>query len=107
MMLLVVPIAAWSKRDTSITWAALWAAVKRPLLSGLVASAVGLIAKIMFDGMLPPIPYLLVAGTLVLGVYGWVLLIAMGQKDLYVDLLNQVYPSSMRGWLPTRGGQPK
>lgn len=107
MIILVVPIAAWCKRGTGITWADLWGAIKRPLLSGLVASAIGLILKIVFDGMLAPIPYLLVGSSLVLGIYGWALLIAMGEKHLYVDLFNQVVSPGMRGWLAMRVGQLK
>ena len=56
-----------------------------------MASAIGLIVKITLGGMLAPIPFLLVGLGLVLSVYGWVLLIAMGQKNLYMDLLNQVF----------------
>jgi O-antigen/teichoic acid export membrane protein len=91
MMLLVVPIVAWSKRGTSITWADLVKATRQPLLSGLVAGAAGLIVKVTLGEMLTPLPHLLVGVGLVLGVYGWVLLIAMGQKHLYVDLLNHAY----------------
>ena len=91
MALLVIPITAWSKHGTRITWAGLWKAIKQPLLSGLLAGAIGLIVKITLGGMLAPIPYLLVGLGLVLGGYAWVLLIAMGQKNLYVDLLTQVF----------------
>jgi O-antigen/teichoic acid export membrane protein len=98
MALLVVPITAWSIHGTRVTWAGLWKAIKQPLLSGLVASAIGLIVKIALGGMLAPIPYLLVGLGLVLGSYAWVLLIAMGQKNLYVDLLMQAF----RGARPDR-----
>jgi O-antigen/teichoic acid export membrane protein len=91
MVLLVVPITAWSKRGTSITWADLWRATRQPLSSGAAACVIGLIVKITLGGMLAPIPFLLVGLVLVLGVYGWVLLIAMGQMNLYMDLLNQVF----------------
>jgi O-antigen/teichoic acid export membrane protein len=91
MILLVLPIVAWSKRGTSITWADLLKATRQPLLSGLLASAAGLIVKVTLGGMLAPLPYLMVGVSVVLGVYGWVLLIAMGQKHLYVDLLNHAY----------------
>jgi O-antigen/teichoic acid export membrane protein len=97
MALLVIPIIAWSKHGTMITWADLWRATKQPLMAGLLAGAIGLIVKITLGGMLAPIPYLLVALGLVFGFYAWVLLIAMGQKDLYLDLLTQVF----RGARPT------
>jgi uncharacterized membrane protein len=64
-------------------------AIEQPLLSGLWASAIGLIVKIALGDMLAPIPLLLLG--LVLGGYAWILLIVMGQKNLYVDLLMQVF----------------
>jgi O-antigen/teichoic acid export membrane protein len=96
MALIVIPITAWAKHGTSITWTDLWRATKRPLLSGLLAGATGLIVNITLGGLLAPIPYLFVGLGLVLGVYGWVLLIAMGQKDLYVDFLTQVFRGEAR-----------
>jgi PST family polysaccharide transporter len=91
MVLLLIPIAAWSKHGTAITWTDLWRATKPPLLPGLLATVTGLLVKVGLDGKLAPIPYLLVGLGLVFGVYAWVLLIAMGQKDLYMDLLTQLY----------------
>src|SRR5262249_33339022 len=91
MALLVIPITAWSKHGTKITWADLWRATKQPLLSGLLGSATGLLVKITLGGMLAAIPYLLVGLGVVFCVYAWVLLIVMGQKNLYSDLLTQVF----------------
>ena len=56
MALVVIPITAWSKHGTSVTWADLWKATKQPLLAGLLAGAIGLIVKITLGGMLAPIP---------------------------------------------------
>jgi O-antigen/teichoic acid export membrane protein len=91
LALLVIPIAAWSKRDTGITWMDLWKASKPPLLSGLVATAAGLIVMATLGGKLALIPYLSVGLGLVFGVYAWVLLIVMDQRDLYLDLLTHVF----------------
>jgi len=96
MALVLIPIIAWSIHGTGITWAGLWRAIKQPLLSGLLASAIGLIVKITLGGMLAPIPLLLVGVGLVLGGYAWILLIAMGQKHLYVDLLTPVFYGARR-----------
>jgi PST family polysaccharide transporter len=92
MTLLVIPIAAWSKHGTGITWADLWEATKPPFLSGLLAAAAGLLVKLMLGGRLPPMLYLMLGLGLVLGIYAWVLLILMRQKHVYVDLLSQVLP---------------
>jgi O-antigen/teichoic acid export membrane protein len=92
MTLLIIPIAAWSKLGTEITWADLWRASKPPFLSGLLAGAAGLLVKLTLGGRLAPIPYLLVGLAVVLGIYAWGLLILMGQKHLYVDVLSQLLP---------------
>jgi O-antigen/teichoic acid export membrane protein len=94
MTLLIVPIAAWSKLGTAITWADLWRATKPPFLSGLLAGAAGLFVKLALSGRLPSILYLMVGLGLVLSIYAWVLLIVMGQKHVYVDVLSQLSPRS-------------
>jgi O-antigen/teichoic acid export membrane protein len=91
MALLIIPIAAWSKRGTRITWLDLWKATKQPLMSGLLAGATGLIVKVTLAGTLPPIPCLLMGLGLVFSVYAWSLLIAMGQKNIYMDLLKDAF----------------
>jgi hypothetical protein len=96
MALVVIPITAWSKLGTGVTWADLWKATKQPLLAGLLAGAIGLIVKFTLGGMLAPIPLLVVGVAVIFGVYAWVL-IAMGQKSQYVDLLNQVFRRTQNG----------
>jgi len=94
MTLLVIPIAAWSKLGTGITWADLWGATKPPFLSGLLAGAAGLLVKLTLAGRLPSMLYLMAGLAVVLGIYTWVLLIAMRQKHVYMDLLFQLLPRS-------------
>src|SRR6516162_11174282 len=77
MTLVLIPIAAWSKLGTGITWMNLWEATKPPFLSGLLAGAAGLLVKLTLAGRLPLIPYLFVGVGLVLGIYACVLLIAL------------------------------
>jgi PST family polysaccharide transporter len=95
MALVVIPIIAWSKQGTSITWADLWSAIKRPLWAGLLAGAIGLIVKVTLGGMLAPISHLLVGLALIFCAYTCAL-IAMGQKSLYVDLVTQVFSRTRR-----------
>ena len=92
MTLLVIPIAAWSKHGTGITWADLWEATKPPFLSGLLAGGAGLLVKLMLGGRLAPMLYLTVGLGLVLGTYAWALLIVMRQKHVYTDMLSQLLP---------------
>jgi O-antigen/teichoic acid export membrane protein len=92
MTLLIIPIAAWSKLGTEITWADLWDATKPPFLSGLLAGAAGLLVKLTLDGRFPQILYLVVGLAIVLGIYASGLLILMGQKHVYMDVLSQLLP---------------
>jgi hypothetical protein len=96
-MLLLIPIAAWSKHGTGITWADLWGATKPPFLSGLLAGAAGLLVKLTLGGRLAPILYLMVGLAVVLGIYAWVLLIVMRQKHVYIDVLSQLLPRPEAG----------
>lgn len=97
MLLSFIPITAWSIHGTNITWTALWAASRKPLLSGLVAGTVGLVLRIALRDILPLIPYLSIGIITVLCVYAWTLLIALRQKDLFIGLLTEVF----------RGNSPK
>jgi O-antigen/teichoic acid export membrane protein len=92
LTLLLIPIAAFSKHGTGITWMDLWGATKPPLLSGLLASVAGLLVKLTLGGGLAPIPYLMVGLAVVLGIYAWALLIVMGQKHMFLDVLSQLLP---------------
>jgi len=92
MTLLVIPIAAWSKHGTGITWADLWGATNPPFLSGLLAGGAGLLVKLTLAGMLAPMLYLTVGLGLVLGTYAWALLIVMRQKHVYMDVLSHLLP---------------
>jgi O-antigen/teichoic acid export membrane protein len=92
LTLVLIPIAAWSKQGTGITWLDLWETAKPAFLSGLVAGAAGLLVKLTLSGRLPLIPNLFVGVGIVLGIYAWMLLIAMNQKDEYMDLLSHLLP---------------
>jgi O-antigen/teichoic acid export membrane protein len=97
MVLIIIPIVAWSKYGTGITWSDLWRVTKIPLFAGLLAGSVGLmskiifgdIAKVIFGDALAPILVLALGFGLVFSVYASVL-IAMGQKKLYMDLLTEL-----------------
>jgi PST family polysaccharide transporter len=92
LMLLIIPIAAWSKHGTGITWEDLWKATKPSVLSGLLAGAAGLVVKFGLGSRLAPMPCLVVGLVVVLGIYAWVLLIVLRQKEVYMDLVFQLLP---------------
>jgi O-antigen/teichoic acid export membrane protein len=93
MVLILIPITAWSKQGTGITWLDLWKVTRIPLLAGLLAGAVGFGAKVMSGGDLGPIPMLLLGVGLVFSVYAGAL-VAMGQKKLYLDILTELITST-------------
>jgi O-antigen/teichoic acid export membrane protein len=90
MALILIPITAWSKQGTGIAWLDLWNVIRRPFFAGLLAAVVGLGAKLMFSRNLSPILVLVLGVGLVFSVYACIL-VAMGQKKLYLDLLTEVF----------------
>ena len=88
MVSISVPIIAWSKKGTNITWADFWKTTQKPLFAGVLAGAVGAIFKIALDSVLTPIPFLLIGLGLVSSIYLWTLLIMMNQIDVYRHLLS-------------------
>jgi PST family polysaccharide transporter len=91
LTLLLIPIAAWSKHGTGVSWADLWRATKPPFLSGLLAGTAGLLVKLTLGGG-SPILCLIVGLAVVLSIYAWILLIVMGQKPIYMGVLSQLLP---------------
>ena len=87
---LVIPIVIWALHGTAISLRDYWNTVKQPLLSGLVAGICGWGLKHFMGSGLHAIPALLIGASVVFGVYAFVLLIIMGQKDRYMDLVKQV-----------------
>jgi hypothetical protein len=78
-------------RGTGITARDYWNALKGPLLSGVTMAAAGCVIKIVSERVLSPGPRLLVELGLSLAAYAWVLLVVMGQRHVYVDLLIQIF----------------
>ena len=81
MGLIVIPIMAWSKHGTGITWSDIWGSIKKPLAAGLLSGVAGLGAKVVFGAAFAPILVLAIGVALVSGVY-IVALLAMGERRL-------------------------
>ena len=91
MMILAFPVIAWAKRGTGITWGHVWRAMRHPVYPGLAAAAVGLAFKVFLGVRLPALASAALGLSLMFGTYAWMLLIVMGQKPVYMDLLKQVF----------------
>ena len=91
MVLLFVPTVAWAIHSTGITARDYWDAIKRPLLSGVLGGVTGWLAKFAFHSALSPLAMLISGLALSFAVYAGTLLIVMGQKDFYADLLSHMF----------------
>jgi O-antigen/teichoic acid export membrane protein len=90
MALILIPITAWSKQGTGISWSDLWNVTRIPLLAGAAAGAIGFGVKFSLGGALPPILLLALGVGIVFSVYACVL-VAMGQTKLYLDILTELF----------------
>jgi O-antigen/teichoic acid export membrane protein len=89
-VLLVVPVIAWATRDTAITAIATFRVVMRPVLAILLGTAVTVMLWGFIHLLNPPILRLVVANTVLFGVYGLVLWFVLGQKVVYLSLLREI-----------------
>jgi len=94
MIVLVVPLVAWAKHGTGITTADYLDCIKRPLLAGVAGGAAGWVFHSMVHGSMGTLLLLVTEVAISFGVYMLLLLFVMGQKDLYLDLLGQIFRRS-------------
>jgi O-antigen/teichoic acid export membrane protein len=91
MVLLVVPLVAWAKHGTGVSTGDYWDCISRPLLSGVLGAGAGWLFKSALHGSLATIPLLIGGLTISFAVYAVLLLFVLGQKDLYADMLRQIF----------------
>ena len=87
MALLALPIAAWSVKDTVVSFRDILSAIMRPLVSGIAAAAIALSAQVLLGPYLPAVGRLMMGVVLLFGAYACMLLFVMGQKRIYLDLI--------------------
>jgi O-antigen/teichoic acid export membrane protein len=92
MLLLIAPLVLWAKVGTGITNRDYWDCIKRPLIAGLLGGAAGWLVKFYFYKSLAPVPLLAIALSTSFAFYLLLLLFVMGQKEMYVDLIRQLFP---------------
>jgi PST family polysaccharide transporter len=90
MVLLIVPIIAWAKRDYPMTFRDIWKSIRGPILSGALALLAGLAFVDQTIISLNRYTQLSIGLLLVFGVYFGLLLFVMGQWPFYSDLMRQV-----------------
>jgi O-antigen/teichoic acid export membrane protein len=96
MILLIVPLIAWAKHGTLISWTDILRAVSRPFLSAAVAAAIAFGAQFLCALTLSPFLRLTLGIAVLSASYLWMLLYIMKQKAIYVDLFRalRIRPSS-------------
>ena len=91
MTLLTAPVMIWAIHGTGITLKDIIRAIKPPIWAGVLAAVAGLVFRVALNDVLDPILMLILGLALVLGLYAWILLIVMGQKDFFMDLARHVF----------------
>jgi len=87
MTLWVIPHIAWCVKGTVISLGDILRVVGRPLISGIVAAAVAFGVQFVFGPSLSPLPRLVLGMGVLLVVYALMLLYVMGQKAVYLSLI--------------------
>jgi O-antigen/teichoic acid export membrane protein len=87
MILLALPVMAWSVHGTAISFRDIAKAASQPLVSALVAAAMAWGVQAWCGHWLSPLPRLILDGLVVLGVYLGMLLYVMGEKAFYLGLV--------------------
>jgi Membrane protein involved in the export of O-antigen and teichoic acid len=87
MVLWAIPHTAWCVHGTGISLGDILAAVGRPLISGLVGAAIAFSVHHACIPLMPPLPRVIIAGVVLLVVYGAMLFYVVGQRELYMNVL--------------------
>ena len=96
--LCAVPVIFWATQGTPVTGLDTLKVVVRPLLSIFIGAAATLVAWNFIQSLAPTLLRLIVANTILFGVYISVLWFGMGQKAVYLGLLQEIgiWPLSAR-----------
>jgi O-antigen/teichoic acid export membrane protein len=94
MTLWVVPHIAWGVHGTVISFRDIVRVASRPLVSGIVATALAFGVQFFCGQSLSHLPRLILGAAVLLGAYVGMLFYVMGQKAVYVNLLRAMRKSS-------------
>jgi PST family polysaccharide transporter len=89
MVILIAPVILWAKQGTLITGRDIVKTVMTPLLAIGIAAAVTIAAGGLLARVHLPLLRLIIANSVMFGVYGLVLLFGLKQKAVYIELLRQ------------------
>jgi O-antigen/teichoic acid export membrane protein len=95
MTLWLVPHIVWCLHGTPVSPWDLFLAVRRSFLSGIVAAAAAFIVLLYFGQQGHPVLRLALGGCVMVSVYCYMLLLVMGQRAFYLDLLAVIRSRSL------------
>jgi O-antigen/teichoic acid export membrane protein len=96
MTLWVIPHILWCVHGTIISFRDIMMAVRRPLLSGVVAAIFAAGVEFFFGQSLGPLVRLALGGGVLLAVYLGMLLYVMGQRTFYLEILRGLRRSPVK-----------
>ncbi len=88
----------WCLHGTPVSFGDLARTIVRPAASSMIAAGAALAVQLLLHSM-APLPRLVIGGLVLAGVYLLVLLLVMGQKAVYLDLI-----STLRKTAPVTSG---
>jgi hypothetical protein len=89
-ILFALPVIFWATKGTSITGGDILKAIMRPFLSILIGAAAALTTWSLTHLLTMPLLRLTAASVVLFGVYGVMLCFVMGQKAIYLGLLQEI-----------------
>jgi O-antigen/teichoic acid export membrane protein len=87
MVIWIVPHIVWCVHGTVISFKDVMVAISKPVLSAAAAGAVVLPFQYLYLVQFSALLQLIAGGAVLFGVYVWMLLYVMGQKEFYLELL--------------------
>ncbi len=87
---LVVPVIFWARHGTAVGMIDVFRAVIPPLISVAIGTAATLVCWSLIRFLDSALLRLIAGNTILFGVYGIILLFAMGQRDLYLGLIRDI-----------------
>lgn len=91
IVLSIAPRIAWGIHGTGISLRDIGRAASGPMISGVIAVAVGIALQLLPERSLSPLLRLVTNSTILLGIYAIVLLYALRQKAFYFELLQMIF----------------
>jgi O-antigen/teichoic acid export membrane protein len=89
-VILALPVIAWARQGTSITFMDEIKVIMRPLIAVLIGAVAALAAWHYIQLLTFPLARLILANAVLFGVYAAVLLFGMGQREVYLSLMRDM-----------------